>query len=134
MKKITKSSRKISQSLNNLVLVGAVWAQQQIDIRPKGEFAGLEQFTIPKVVETILKVILVVAAIVSFIYLVIGGIKWITSGGDKEGTQKAQGTITAALIGLVIVFAAWALIRLLESFFGIKIFTLTIPSIPTTAY
>jgi len=67
--------------------------------------------------------------LVAFGFLIFGGIKWISSGGDKEQTAKAQSTITAALIGLVIVFAAWAIIKLIETFFGISILTLTIPSV-----
>lgn len=129
-----KTLNKISDYLNKALLLAPVWAEEQIDIKPKGEFAGLEQFTVPKIIETGLRVILVVAALVSFVFLVIGGIKWITSGGDKEATAKAQSTITAALIGLLIVFAAWAIIRLLEDFFGIKVFTLILPSIPKTPY
>jgi len=61
--------------------------------------------------------------------LIIGGIKWVTSGGDKEKTAGAQQTLTAALVGLVIVFASWAIIKLIETFFGIEILTLAIPSV-----
>jgi len=62
--------------------------------------------------------------------LVIGGIKWIASGGDKAQTESARNQITAALVGLVIVFAAWAILALIKVFFGIDILTtLTIPSV-----
>ena len=72
---------------------------------------------------------LVVAAIVFFFILVIGGIKWIASGGDKAQTEGARNQITAALVGLVIVFAAWAILALIKTFFGVDIFSLTIPTI-----
>lgn len=130
-----KSLRKISEYLKNFVLVGAVYAEDvTINLRPQGEFANLVNYTVPGIIQTALKVILVVAALVSFVYLVIGGIRWITSGGDKEGTAKAQSTITAALIGLIIVFAAWAIIRLLETFFNVRVFNLTIPGIQQVPY
>ena len=64
----------------------------------------------------------------AFFMLVIGGIRYITSGGDKAQTEAARGQITAALIGLVIVFAAWAIISLVNAFFGINILQLDIPS------
>ncbi len=101
----------------------------EISILPSGQFSNLGSITVPDIVSAGVMMILVVAALISFIFLIIGGIKWITSGGDKEGTAAAQSTITAALIGLVIVFAAWAIIQLIETLFGIKIFTLTIPTI-----
>jgi hypothetical protein len=53
--------------------------------------------------------------------LIIGGVRWITSGGDKAATEAARGQITAALVGLVIVFAAWAILQLIELFFGVDI-------------
>ena len=65
---------------------------------------------------------LTISALLVFVYLVWGGIQWITSGGDKAGVEAARNRITAALIGLAIVAAAWALIQIIQQFFGIKIF------------
>ena len=71
---------------------------------------------------------LIIGVLIFFFILVIGGIKWITSGGDKGQTETARNQITAALVGLVIVFAAWAILQLIKTFFGIDIFSLTIPT------
>lgn len=125
--------RKILNSLKNISLIGIVYAvdPQNIPIKPPGGFGNLENITLPGIISTLIKLVLVVAALIAFFYLVWGGIKWITSGGDKDQTAKAQGTITAALVGLVIVFAAWAIIKLLEQFFDIQILSnLNIPQIP----
>ena len=56
-----------------------------------------------------------------FVMLVWGGIQWVTSGGDKENTQKARDRITHALMGVAIIAGAWALMKLVEFFFGISI-------------
>ena len=64
-----------------------------------------------------------------FFILVIGGIKWIASGGDKGATEGARNQITAALVGLVIVFAAWAIVQLIQVFFGVNIFQLSLPTV-----
>lgn len=66
------------------------------------------------------------ATIAAFFVLLAGGIKWITSGGDKEGTAKAQGIITAGIVGLLLVFSVYAIIRLIEFFFGISLITIDI--------
>jgi TRAP-type C4-dicarboxylate transport system permease small subunit len=71
---------------------------------------------------------LVAAALVFFFMLIIGGIKWITSGGDKGQTEAARNQITAALIGLFIVFASYAIISLIQIFFSINILDLSIPT------
>jgi hypothetical protein len=61
--------------------------------------------------------------------LLLGGMQWILSGGDKASTESARGKITAALIGLVIIFSAWAIATLINSIFGVNILNLTIPKI-----
>jgi hypothetical protein len=90
---------------------------------------GKLKFEIPDLVAGLLRIILVIAAIVFFIMLLIGGIQWMVSGGDKAATETARGKITAALVGLVIIFAAWAIAALINNFFGIDIFKLQIKPI-----
>lgn len=105
-------------------------AQATIDLKPKtGNFADLGGLTFPQIISGLIRFTVVIAAIVFFFILVIGGIKWIASGGDKGKTEEARNQITAALVGLVIVFAAWAIVALINVFFKIDIFSLTIPSV-----
>lgn len=101
---------------------------QNINLQPSGQFAPLEGLTVGGIVAGAIRLILVIASLVFFIILVVGGIRWIASGGDKAQTEGARNQITAALVGLVIVFAAWAIVQLINTFFGINIFQLTIPS------
>jgi hypothetical protein len=103
----------------------------QINIGPGGQFSGLNSITIANLVSALIIIILVIAALVFLFMLIIGGIRYITSGGDKGQTEAARSQITAALIGLVIVFAAWAIINLVSAFFGIDILSLNIPNAQT---
>ncbi len=75
---------------------------------------------------------LLVAALLVFMYLIWGGIQWITSGGDKGKTQEARDRITAALVGLAVVASAWAIMLVVQYFFGINILDGNIT--PPTAY
>lgn len=47
------------------------------------------------------------AGVIAILFILIGGIQYTTSGGDKAAVEAARGRITAAVIGLVIVLAAW---------------------------
>ena len=69
---------------------------------------------------------LIAGVLIFFFTLVMGAIQWISSGGDKQALEGARGKISNALIGLVILFAAFAIIKLIERFFGISILTLDI--------
>lgn len=73
------------------------------------------------VVTSAIGLALIVAGILVFVFLVWGGIQWIMSGGDKAKTEEARSRITAALVGLAIVAAAWAVMQLVSYFFGIDL-------------
>ena len=95
-----------------------------IDLCPANFGAGSQLCTstpsVENIVKSALNVLLFVAFIAALVFLVVGGIRWILSGGDKEGTAKAKGTVTSALIGLAIVLASWLLINIILQFFGIS--------------
>ncbi len=94
---------------------------QDINLNPPGEFSNLTAFTVSSIISAAIQLILIIAAVIFFFILVIGGIKWITSGGDKGKTEGARNQITAALVGLVIVFAAWAIMSIIETFFNVPL-------------
>jgi len=112
-------------------LLAQVDQNQNINLQPSGD-KNLDQLTGLQLNDIIgggIRLVVIVAAVIFFFILVIGGIKWIASGGDKAQTESARNQITAALVGLVIVFAAWAIVALINTFFGVNIFNLTIKPI-----
>jgi hypothetical protein len=60
------------------------------------------------------------AGIALLIYLIIGGLQMMLSKGDPKAVQAAQGKITNAVIGFVIVFLAYFIVQLLGQILGIK--------------
>lgn len=70
------------------------------------------------VISSALNIVMLIAAILVFLYLIMGGIEWITSGGDKGQTEKARNKITAAIIGLIILAASYALLQLALTLLG----------------
>ena len=61
----------------------------------------------------------VIAIIIALFFLIYGGIKWITSGGDKAGVEGARNMIVAALVGLVIVFLSYLILNFILGLFGL---------------
>jgi len=92
-------------------------------------FAPLLAYTPAMFLRTLLNILLGAAGVVSFIFLLWGGLQWIMAGGDKEGTEKARKKITAALIGLAIVFSAYALLYILRVLFNIDLIQIDIRQI-----
>jgi hypothetical membrane protein len=72
------------------------------------------------IISSLLNLVMIIAAILVFLYLIMGGIEWITSGGDKGKTESARNKITAAIIGLIILAASYAILQLALSLLGFE--------------
>jgi hypothetical protein len=121
----------IAKKINNIfMLSNQLLAQTNINLNSGvGSFGQAANITPDSLVRGIVLTLLVAAAIIFFIMLLVGGVKYILSGGDKGKTEAARGQITAALIGLVIVFAAWAILQLMAALIGLDLNTLQIPTL-----
>ncbi len=95
-----------------------VLAQAKIEIKQPSSIRITE---IGQLISAVVGTLLIVAALLAFLYLILGGIKWITSGGDKAGMEEARNKITHAIVGLIIVGAAWAIMTLIQNFLGVTI-------------
>lgn len=92
--------------------------------------ANIKIGDIGMLISALVGVLLILAALLAFFYLILGGIQWITSGGDKAGMEAARNKITHAIVGLIIVGAAWAVMILVQNFLGVSIIggTLSFPT------
>lgn len=59
--------------------------------------------------------ILYIVGIIAVIMLIIGGIKYVISGGDAKKVTDAKNTVLYAIIGLVIAFLAFAIVNFVIS-------------------
>ena len=76
----------------------------------------------------ILQIATTLAGIALFAMLLIGGFKYMTSGGDPKGAEQAKGTMTSALMGLVLLIVAWLLLKFVSEFTGLpNLLKFTIP-------
>jgi len=75
---------------------------------------------------------LIIGAVIFFFMLLFGAIKWISSGGDKGKIESARENITSAIVGLIILFATFAIIGLIGTFFKINLLNITLPTITSS--
>lgn len=66
---------------------------------------------VDKIVTTVINIFSIVVGIIAVIMIIVGGFKYITSGGSSESVKSAQNTILYAIIGLVVVALAQILVR-----------------------
>jgi len=62
-------------------------------------------------IQAIVNWILVIAGALAVIYLVYGGILYITAGGDAEKATKGRTAVINAIIGVVIILLAYIIVR-----------------------
>jgi len=60
-------------------------------------------------IANIINIVLGFLGIVAVIIILAGGFKWMTAGGNEDGVGEAKKMITGGVIGLVVIFAAWAI-------------------------
>lgn len=78
---------------------------------------------IGKLVSLILSNAIVIAGVILLFLFVAGGIGMIAGAGSDNPEQLANGrkAITAAIIGFIIVFAAYWIVQLVQALTGVKI-------------
>ena len=84
---------------------------------------------VPNTIRNIVVFFVVLAVIIALLYLLYGGVKWITSRGEKTEVEAARNHIMAAIVGLIVVFLAIFIVSVILAAFGIKFDQLRIPSI-----
>ena len=67
--------------------------------------------------ENIVNTLIGAAFIITTLFLIIGAFKLITSQGAPERISSAKGSITSAIIGLIIVLTAWVVLNSTINFF-----------------
>jgi len=88
-----------------------------------GDFSSLCDFGLPKIqglVRNGITILFIVAVVAALFFLIFGGIKWISSGGDKTRLESARNTIIASIIGLILVFSSYFILNITLEFFGLK--------------
>ncbi|MBI2032064.1 MAG: hypothetical protein HYV38_03200 [Candidatus Levybacteria bacterium] len=68
-----------------------------------------------------IELLIVGGILLALVFLIYGGVQWITSGGSKGGVEAARNKIIYAIIGLVVIFLSFFIINFIEHFFKINL-------------
>ncbi|MBU3935699.1 pilin [Patescibacteria group bacterium] len=124
--------QKITDKIKYAALFAPVYAQNpNIIIKPENSspFIDLTKLEIGGMISGAISLIMLLVALIFFFMLIWGGLRWVTSQGEEKAVAAARAQITNSLIGLAIVFSAFAIVKLIGIVFGVDILdTLTIPT------
>lgn len=63
------------------------------------------------IVTTVINIMLFVVGALSVIMIIIGGLRYVLSGGNASNVTAAKNTILYALVGLIVAFVAFAAVN-----------------------
>lgn len=87
-----------------------------------GGYSGAPGSALGNFIRNIVTATFLVAGLATFVFLIIGGLKYLTSSGDAKAMEAATKIITSAVVGLAIVIVSYAIARIIATVFGIDIF------------
>lgn len=114
-KKILRISSLFLCSVLMLLLgAGAFYAQSACDPASRAACNPLEGTisSIPEAIVVIIKYLLFIIGLVSMFYIVIAGIKYMTSFGEEDKMRSAKETFSSSATGLVIALAAYGILEI----------------------
>lgn len=123
MKKVAGFTLVVPALVLGLTLVtpNVAYAQNCTDVAAGGIGSGADcakptgaaenLFGDGSIFNTVTNILLFLIGAVSVVMLIIGGIRYVVSGGDQGAVTSAKNTILYAIIGIVIAFLAFAAVR-----------------------
>jgi len=99
-------------------LIKTAWAQNAVNTTPPENPLGNRFTQLGHVFGFVMNIVFWVGIAMTVIFLIMGGIRYITSGGSKEGSEAARGMITNAIIGFIVVIGAFAIRAIMGTLLG----------------
>jgi len=77
--------------------------------------------TFGTLVSAIAKNAFVLAGVISFILLILGGFGIIVAAGDSKKLEQSRGRMTGAIVGLIIIVGSFWIVQIIEKITGLKL-------------
>lgn len=71
--------------------------------------AGYQFYTVGDMAAIVIKAFLSLLGIIFVSYIIYAGYKWMSASGDEEKVRAAKDTLQRAIIGLIIIIAAYVI-------------------------
>lgn len=81
------------------------------------------------VVESVISVLLILGIVFFIFNFILGAIAWISSGGDKAKVEGSRQKVTQSIVGLLVMFSIFAVLKLIGKLFGFDILNLDLGSV-----
>ncbi len=81
---------------------------------PTKEGGGYRFESLGDIITIALQYLFPIAGLIMFLYIVYGGFQWLTASGDPKKVEAARNRITYAIVGFVLLVAAYWITKIVE--------------------
>ncbi|OGD56039.1 hypothetical protein A2V71_03990 [Candidatus Berkelbacteria bacterium RBG_13_40_8] len=99
-------------------LIGKASAAAPSSFPNLNDFVVSTNTDLTTVIRNVLSWVLLLGGAIAVIYLVYGGILYITAGGDAEKATKGRTAIVNAIIGIIIIALAYVIVQFVGNALG----------------
>lgn len=89
------------------------FAAEPQQIEPVSGSAG--NITVGQLLSKVIQWILLFAAAVAVLFLILGGLQYVTSAGNKDRIEKAKQTILYAVVGLIVIALSYVIVTFIST-------------------
>lgn len=114
--------------LSYLLFPLATHAQITNTAVPGGNSPGDSPRQFAITIATLWQTVILVGGLAFLLYFLMGGVTWITAGGDKGKLEEAKNKITQGLVGLAILAASYVIIKFIETAIGMELLNISWPT------
>ncbi len=86
-------------------------------VDPKTSVATLD--CLPIVFKNIVTAAIILSGVVALFMIIFSGMRYISSSGDPKAVEAAKGTLTWAIIGLIVILLSFFILTFISSFTGV---------------
>jgi len=98
---------------------GGTWTANK-DLPNGGSCSTGNGRTVAGTLQQVTDVLIFLIGAIAVIMIIVGGIRYATSSGDQASLTSAKNTVLYAIIGLIVAFMAYALVRFIFATFNIN--------------
>ncbi len=123
--KIKQTVKYLTATVGGLVVPVLAFAQNQVS-DGLGNIQGSFGFSSPlttaqtpaQLATQIINIMLLFAGIVAVFFIIIGGYRYLTAGGNSEQAESGRTSVVNAIIGVVIIILSYVIINVIVNLVG----------------
>ncbi len=78
-------------------------------------FAGTTNLTVYAILMRIMALLLQFAGIIAVLFIIYGGYRYVTAGGNEDASESAKHIIFNSVIGFAVILLSWVILKVVEN-------------------